>query len=216
MEPSAVYDMVRIRGTLSFESFGFFGFLRFQYYSCSTFWEHLGVHDSWLYMYIYHTVRKILFCVQYILNREDHLTLLTVTWLFCMMSHLKWLSLFYSRVEILKLKQSHSSHTDLAVAKITSIINLVPPIEIKIWSVFSFSLAYGQIIKSCNIKPYNGSPLLRPRLEIIFGMERQNRRLSILYVRSPSHVHFQIWAKRRKGSKKCQHKSFRDPMWTTL
>ena len=37
MEPSAVYDMVRIRGTLSFESFGFFGFLRFQYYRCSTF-----------------------------------------------------------------------------------------------------------------------------------------------------------------------------------
>ena len=36
MEPSAVYDMVRIRGTLSFESFGFFGFLRFQYYCCSS------------------------------------------------------------------------------------------------------------------------------------------------------------------------------------
>ena len=61
MEASAVYDMVRIRGTLSFESFGFFGFLRFQYYCCSTFWEHLGVHDSWLYMYIYDMVRKILF-----------------------------------------------------------------------------------------------------------------------------------------------------------
>ena len=37
IERSAVYDMVRIRGTSSFESFGFFGFLRFQYYCCSTF-----------------------------------------------------------------------------------------------------------------------------------------------------------------------------------